>query len=161
MDNIMSKAFNYEEFVKDCYKNKKNQEIHNASEDNALLLFQTLFDKAIRDKQNIKIISNQLLARFYNQLTTKLNQVVANGNTVSVIVEKDIDDKSNNTFYQSLKSRLKIAKNFDELPNFIVVGDDAFRYETNKNSTKAIANFNNKSMGSFMSDLFDKINKDV
>jgi hypothetical protein len=42
-----------------------------------------------------------------------------------------------------------------------VVGDNAFRYETDKNSTKAIANFNNKSMGIFIADLFDKINKNA
>jgi hypothetical protein len=33
------------------------------------------------------------LKRFYNQLTDKLQQVLKNGNTVSVIVEKEIDDK--------------------------------------------------------------------
>jgi ribosomal protein S17E len=44
-------------------------------------------------KEDVKIISNQLLKRFYNQLTDKLQQVLKNGNTVSVIVEKEIDDK--------------------------------------------------------------------
>jgi hypothetical protein len=87
-----------------------------------LLLFSTLFDKAIRDKEDVKIISNQLLRRFYDKLTTRLQKVLENGNTVSVIVEKEIDDQVHNTFYQQSKENLKIASNFDELPNFIVVG---------------------------------------
>jgi sugar-specific transcriptional regulator TrmB len=158
----MSKEFNYEKWVKECYDEKLDEEIHNASEVNALLLFQTLFDKAIENRENIKIISHQLLARFYNQLTDRLQQVIDNGNTVSVIVESAIDNKDENKFYQKLdKQYLKITSNFKELPNFIVVGDNAFRYETDKNSTKAIANFNNKSMGSFIADLFDKINKNA
>ncbi len=157
----MSKDFDYEEFVIECYNDKKDQEIHNASEENALLLFNKLFEKAIRDKEDVKIISNQLLKRFYNQLTDKLQQVLKNGNTVSVIVEKEINDKEHNTFYQQSKGNLKIASNFDELPNFIVVGNNAFRYETDKNSTKAIANFNHESMGAFISNLFDKINNDI
>jgi hypothetical protein len=158
----MSKEFNYEKWVKKCYDKKLDEEIHNASEVNALLLFQTLFDKAIEDKEDIKIISHQLLARFYNKLTDKLQQVINNGNTVKVIVESAIDNKNENKFYQKLdKQDLKITSNFKELPNFIVVGDNAFRYETDKNSTKAIANFNNKSMGIFIADLFDKINKNA
>lgn len=161
MDKIMGKKFDYEEFVKGCYKNNKDQEIHNASEENALLLFKTLFDKAIRDQKDIKIISQQLLARFYNQLTDRLDRVHANGNSVSVIVEDSINDESNNTFYQQTKKHTKFASNFKGLPNFIVVGDNAFRYETDKNSTKAVANFNDEKMGSFISDLFDQINNDV
>jgi hypothetical protein len=101
------------------------------------------------------------LRRFYDQLTTRLQKVLENGNTVSVIVEKEIDDQVHNTFYQQSKENLKIASNFDELPNFIVVGNNAFRYETDKNSTKAIANFNHKSMGMFVSNLFDKIDRDI
>jgi sugar-specific transcriptional regulator TrmB len=158
----MSKEFNYEAWVKECYEEKLDEEIHNASEANALLLFKTLFDKAIRDRENIKIISRQLLARFYNQLTDRLQQVIDNGNTVSVIVEHDVDNREGNKFYQQLnKTYVKTTSNFEELPNFIVVGNNAFRYETDKNSTKAVANFNNNSMGSFISDLFDKINKNA
>jgi hypothetical protein len=48
----MSKDFDYEEFVIECYNDKKDQEIHNASEENALLLFNKLFEKAIRDKED-------------------------------------------------------------------------------------------------------------
>jgi hypothetical protein len=43
----MSKDFDYEEFVIECYNDKKDQEIHNASEENALLLFNKLFRKAL------------------------------------------------------------------------------------------------------------------
>jgi sugar-specific transcriptional regulator TrmB len=158
----MSKEFNYEAWVKECYEEKLDEEIHNASEANALLLFKTLFDKAIRDRENIKIISRQLLARFYNQLTDRLQQVIDNGNTVSVIVEHDVDNREGNKFYQQLnKTYVKTTSNFEELPNFIVVGNNAFRYESDKNSTKAVANFNNNSMGSFIADLFDKIDKNA
>ncbi len=111
--------------------------------------------------RNIKIISNKLSARFYNQLTNKIKPVLKNKNTVEVIVESSIDDESNNNFYQQIKKHAKVASNFDGLPNFIVVGNSAFRYETDKNSTKAVANFNDDDMGSFLSSLFDKINKDI
>lgn len=161
----MSKEFNYEDWytnwIEKCYKKRLNQEIHNASEENALLLFTKLFDKAIEDEEDVKIISRHLLARFYNQLTDKLQDISKNGNTVSVIVEQDIDDEQNNTFCRHLKTNPKIAKNFKKLPNFIVVGNNAFRYETDKNNTKAIANFNDASMGVFIVNLFDKINADI
>jgi len=157
----MNEKFDYEEFVKECYAGKKDQEIHNASEENALLLFKTLFDKAIRDKEDVKIISHQLLSRFYNQLTDKFKKVLENGNNVNIIVESSVNNKSNNNFYQQAKKHIKIASNFKGLPNFIVVGDSAFRYETDKDSTKAVANFNDKSMGKFISDLFDKISNDI
>lgn len=157
----MSKELNYEDWVKECYQKKLNQEIHNASKVNALLLFKTLFDQAISDEKDVKIISCRLLADFYNNLTDKLEALLEKGNTVTVIVEKDIDDKENNNFYKKCQKNLKIASNFDGLPNFIVVGDNAFRYETDKNSTKAIANFNDPSMGKFIVDLFDQINADI
>ncbi|SMN00263.1 hypothetical protein SPONN_1527 [uncultured Candidatus Thioglobus sp.] len=157
----MSKEFDYEKWVEECYTKSLNQEIHNASEKNALLLFERLFDKAIRDKQDVKIISNKLLARFYNQLVGRFEKITKNGNMIQVIVEQEIDDKNNNNFYQCSKNSIKIASNFEGLPNFIVVGDNAYRYETDKNNTKAIANFNDKSMGVFIVDLFDKINNDI
>lgn len=157
----MSKEFNYEKWVEECYQKKLNQEIHNASRDNALLLFKTLFDQAIRDGKDVKIISCRLLADFYNDLTDRLETLLEKGNTVSVIVEKDINDKENNNFYKKCQENLKIASNFAGLPNFIVVGDNAFRYETDKNSTKAIANFNDPSMGEFIVDLFNQINADI
>lgn len=162
LEGSMSKEFNYEEWIVECYDKRLNQEIHNASEENALLLFKKLFDKAIRDKEDVKIISRQLLVRFYSKLTDKLEAVISNGNTISVIVERDIDDKNNNTFYQHSKKNIKIAKDkFKGLPNFIVVGNNAFRYETDKNNTKAVANFNNESMGKFIVDLFNKINANI
>jgi hypothetical protein len=34
----MSKDFDYEEFVIECYNDKKDQEIHNASEENEISL---------------------------------------------------------------------------------------------------------------------------
>jgi sugar-specific transcriptional regulator TrmB len=153
--------FDYDEWVNDCYQSRKNQEIHNASQENALMIFNKLFDKAIRDKEDIKIITNKLLASFYNQLTDKLKQIVENGNTVQVIVEEKIDDQENNNFYHQSKRFLKKASSFEGLPNFIIVGNNSFRYSADKKDTKAIANFNDESMGSFLLDLFDKIDAQI
>jgi hypothetical protein len=44
----------------------------NSASSNSDYIFNKLFEKAIRDKEDVKIISNQLLKRFYNQLTDKL-----------------------------------------------------------------------------------------
>ena len=163
----MKESFDYGRHVIECYEKGKDLDIHNASEKNALLLFKTLFKKAIKDKKDIKIISNKLLARFYNQLTSEVEEVFNNGNTVKVIVETEVDDKDNNKFYQKIKCQkatdnvLSAAKKFKGLPNFIVVGNNAFRYETDKNSTKAIANFNNKSLGECMAGIFDNLSTDI
>ena len=158
----MAKEFNYEDFVLKCYHKKLDKEIHNASTENALLLFNTLLDKAIRDKEDVRIISQTLLASFYNKLTSKIQTIINNGNTINIIVEQDIDDKNNNTFYQKLKEYITLARpKFKQLPNFIVVGNNAYRYEENKESHKAIANFNNQSMGEFITDMFDKLSKDI
>ncbi len=153
----------YKEWVEKCDKKNLDEDIHNASEDNALFLFQALLNRAIKKKQDVKIISEFLLARFYNKLTNEL-QTLANNNKLEVIAEKEVDNKENNKFYQSIKDKrifLSATKRFRSLPNFIVVGDSAYRYETDRVSTKAIANFNNKSMGEFLIDMFNDIKKDI
>jgi hypothetical protein len=54
--------------------------------------------------------------------------VLKNGNTVSVIVEKEINDKEHNTFYQQSKGNLKIASNFDELQISCIIMLAKYRY---------------------------------
>jgi sugar-specific transcriptional regulator TrmB len=154
----MSKEFNYEKWVKKCYDKELNQEIDNANREHALFLFESLLDKASRDGEDVKIISHQLFASFYKKLITKVQKIIDNGNKVEIIVESDIENGDDNIFYSKFKKIiLKASSSFDELPNFIVVGDNAYRYETNKDSIKAIANFNDPEMGKFISRLFTNI----
>lgn len=159
-------GFDYEEYVLECYQKNKDQDIHNASTENALLLFKTLLKKAIKNKEDVRIISGSLLASFYNELITPMQGILNNNNSVNIIVEGDIDDKEHNGFHKSFKDYIVDARvKFKGLPNFILVGDNSYRYEEDKNSHKALANFNNKSVGSFMQEMFDdlleKINKNT
>lgn len=159
------KEFNYEGYVLECYKGKKNTDIHNASTENALLLFKTLLDEALKAKKDVRIISGSLLASFYNELVEKIQQVLNSGTKVDVIVEKDladINDIENNKFYQKFKHNIISAQpKFKGLPNFIVVGNSAYRFEKNKEAHKAVANFNNPSMGEFLVDMFDNLKRDI
>lgn len=152
----MSEKFNYQAWVEECYNKKLNQEIDNANKDHAFFLFETLLDKANRDKEDVKIISHQLFADFYERLVDKVQTVIDNGNKVEIIVEKKVNN--DNVFYNKFKQFIiEASGNFDELPNFIVVGNHAYRYETDKNSIKAVANFNDPGMGEFIKDLFINI----
>jgi len=154
----MSKKFNYKDLVDDCYLNKKNQEIDNANKEHAFFLFERLLDKADRDKENVKIISHQLFDSFYKRLIDKVQKVIDNGNTVEIIVESTVENGDDNAFYAKFKQYvLKASENFDGLPNFIVIGNEAYRYETDKDSIKAIANFNDPTMGKFIDRLFTDI----
>jgi len=154
----MSKEFNYKEWIDDCYAKKLNQEIDNANQEHAFLLFEKLLDKADRDKEDVKIISHQLFASFYERLIDKVQKIIDNENKVDIIIETKVEDDQNNAFYSKFKEFiLKASPNFIELPNFIVVGDHAYRYETDKNSIKAIANFNDPEMGKFINKLFEDI----
>ncbi len=156
----MGKEFDYKKWVGECYDKKLNQEIDNASRKHAFLLFEKLLDKAYRDGEDVKIISNQLFADFYENLIDKVQKIIDNGNKVEIIVEKEVEN--GNAFYAKFKQFIQnSSSNFDGLPNFIVVGDHAFRYETDKNSIKAIANFNDKKMGVFISNLFTNIKKQI
>ncbi len=152
----MSKEFDYSELVEKCYNDKLNQEIDNANREHALLLFSKLLDKADRDKEDVKIISQQLFANFYEKLIDRVQKVIDNGNNVEIIVETEVE--KNNAFYDKFKHLVSIASaNFAELPNFIVIGDHAYRYETSKDSIKAVANFNDPKMGQFIGELFTNI----
>lgn len=154
--------FNYKAYVLECYENNKDQDIHNASTENALLLFKTLLKKAFKNKEDVRIISGSLLASFYNELVVPMQDILNNNNSVKIIVEGDIDDKNNNNFYKSFKDYIVDARvKFKELPNLILVGSNSYRYEEDKNSHKALANFNDKSMGNFMQKVFDDLLIDI
>lgn len=146
--------FNYEAWVEKCYSKKLDQEIDNANKEHAFFLFEKLLDKAVRDKEDVKIISNQLFANFYERLIEKVQKIIDNGKKVEIIVETDIDNGNNNKFYSKFREYISKASNFDELPNFIVVGNNSYRYETDKDSIKAVANFNDPAMGTFINKLF-------
>ena len=49
---------------------------------------------------------------------------------------------------------------FDQ-PHFIVVGRNRFRLETDHKKSKAVASFNNASVGAYLYDLFDKIVEEI
>lgn len=152
----MSKKFNYEAWVEECYQKKLDQEIDNADRNHALFLFKRLLDKAVRDGEDVKIISHQLFADFYEKLIDRVQAVIDKGNKVDIIVETNVD--SSNAFYTKFEKFITSAHlSFDELPNLIVVGDHAYRYETDKDSIKAVANFNDPEMGKFIKNLFTNI----
>lgn len=152
----------YEEYVSLCYEKDKNENIHNATTENALLLFKKLLEKADKNKQDVRIVSGGLLASFYNELVEPLRRVINNGNHVQIITEYDINDIDNNNVYQIFKDKITDARVvFKELPNFIVIGNNAYRYEQDKTSHKAIANFNNPSTGGYLVKLFDQLKNDI
>ncbi|SMN11971.1 hypothetical protein SPBRAN_170 [uncultured Candidatus Thioglobus sp.] len=154
----MRKELNYKEWVDDCYENKRNQEIDNANRDHAFHLFERLLDKANRDKEDVKIITHQLFDSFYARLVDKIQKVIDNDNKIDIIVESEVENGDKNIFYSQFKPFIsKASSNFDGLPNFIVVGDNSYRYETDKDSIKAVANFNDPEMGKFTKNLFIKI----
>ena len=54
-----------------------------------------------------------------------------------------------------LKGEIKFYDRKDEnCLHFFLVGDSSYRYETNHEKVKAVANFNNKDMGKILSMIF-------
>lgn len=150
----------FSKLVEECRKNKSSTIIHNASYERAKELFINLFEMAIERKEEVKIVSGDLHADFYESLCEVAKKTMDSGAKIKLVVLNPEIDLSKHPF-----SKLILEKNNEvfqaiqpvEYLHFILVNNKRFRLELDHKKTKAIASFNNLDIGDVLNALFNKI----
>jgi len=152
----------FETLVVECREKNLPITIHNASKRHALTLFKNLFQAAIVNTEPVKIVSGNLDDDFYNDLDEDLKKCLDKDISVEVFALNHRDLQSNK-FAQTLITHKNGTFNqfpIDEKvqsPHFILVGENKYRAETDHVQAKAIASFNNSSVGETLSQLFSEL----
>lgn len=158
----------FKDLVRMCRLKKINRKIFNASQDHALILFRELLNEAVSEKHDVRIVTGHMGELFYGQLEQEFEKclesdinikiVVLNPNRnyeVDPIVEK-IRAKNKNWFIIQSVTDKKVG---DQFPHYILVGNKCYRLETDHNQAKAVANFNNPNIGTFLLNNFNNLEK--
>jgi hypothetical protein len=150
---------NFEDIVKRCYQKNSDEEISNGSIKHAKILADYLFRYAKEKNKDIKIVTGSLDGGFYNNFSDIVKEILTK-NKVSIISEKPYEDSSfSQEIKKSANGTIKIISKDDKvtsLPHFILIGDCAYRLETDDRLKLATASFNRPSIGQFLSDIFDR-----
>ena len=153
----------YRKKVEKHYKEKKVIEFDNSSVAHAEIVTEHLFKYATENKTDIKIFTGELKASFYDKFLEQA-RVLLKTQKISIICEK----KSETGKFQDLISNDKKGQIADigttkaiGVSHFILAGDSAYRDETSDTLKMADASFNGYMRGSFLSVLFDEIEKNI
>lgn len=149
----------FEDIVKKHYPNS-SESISNGSLEHAKILAKYLFRYAKEKNQDIRIITGVLEKDFYELFSTIIKEILIN-NKVSIISEKNYQeskfiDEINNSKNGNIKV-ISESDNIESLPHFILVGDCAYRLETDDNLKLATASFNRPGVGMFLLDIFNRV----
>lgn len=147
----------FRKLVNHCKTNNIDRDIYNASFDHALELADVLFKKALEEKKPIKIISGDLCTQFYGTLCNIADKILDEGIKIEAIVSNPNCELHRNRFANMLinKGSLYLALHPIRLLHFILVGDKSYRLETDHDQSKAVANFNNISIGQVLFQQFN------
>lgn len=142
---------NFEKKVLDCHKNLKEDIIKNSSKEYALVLFKHLLQVAWEQKEDVKIVSGKLEKDFYNKLVEDVTPLLDSAKIqVSVIVLEKVNLEGNN-FANAVRGKGDFRMNETEekfkIPHFILVGSKRFRIETDHDTARADASFNDDVLG--------------
>lgn len=144
----------FEKLVKKYYDNNSNEQISNGSMEHAKILVGYLFLYAKEKSKNVKIITGTLEKDFYNLFTPSIKDIL-NNNKVSIISENTCVDSDFKRAIEDSSNGSIIENNKNSLPHFILVGNAAYRLETDDNIKLAIASFNRPNIGKFLLEIFN------
>lgn len=152
----------FEELVRRCVSENRDQVIHNASRSHARILFDALFRVAIRDNEPVRIVTGNLNDEFYRGLVGKAKECFAAGMKVEVVVLNADADLKDNSFASVVKghalgSLWHMKETLSDYAHFVVVGNHSYRFETDHLQAKAQANFNGASVGEVISARFSEL----
>lgn len=152
---------------KDAYRNaiKKAKElkieIKNPSIEHAGILIDELLEYAIEEKLAVKLVSGCLQKDFYDCLVGKFEKALVAGCKIDTLIECGEEEKiESKKLYELLQSSNnstvnRLEKN-DAVMHFMLVGDAAYRAETDKEYKTAIGHFDNKTIGDILLKKFDE-----
>lgn len=148
----------YEKLVYKHFISSSSAEIDNGSIDHAKVVVEYLFRLAGKKGLSVKIVTDCLEKEFYDAFAGPIKEIL-NTNKVSII---SLNEPEEGSFKEIVSSSgngsIKIAnEEYEALPNFILIGDSAYRLETNHLFKKAKASFNRKHKGQFLNSIFHDI----
>jgi len=154
----------FRKLVKKHYRQNSSESISNGSIEHAKVLAKYLFRFANEENKEVRITTGSLEKDFYENFTEIIQKILHN-NKVLIISENTCDTS---TFKEAVTASkngsiqvFKPEKNaqIQSLPHFILVGDSAYRLETNDKLKIATASFNRPSVGEFLKSIFQAIYK--
>lgn len=159
----------FDKKVDECRKDEKSDLIDNAAINHALYLFQNLFEVAAENEEKVRLVSGTLNNDFYSELTNKLEACIDKGVDVEVMLLNGDAEMEGNSFLDKVKEyakgRVLTAKRGKNVPgaHMLLIGDEAkrFRLELDHEQTKAIASFNNPSMGEALNVIYDSLRESL
>ncbi|MBA5249834.1 MAG: hypothetical protein FE834_09975 [Gammaproteobacteria bacterium] len=150
----------FKKLVETHYKRNSSETISNGSVKHAKVLVEYLFRLAEEKGKNVSIVTGSLEKSFYETFTEAIEKILKN-NTVSIISENAWDDSSfASAIKKSEKGFIKIFKPNEEIqspPHFILVGNSAYRLETDDKLKIATASFNRPAIGEFLELIFKEL----
>lgn len=136
--------------------------IENAAWDHAVTLFKELLGAAAENEEMVRVVSGTLNSQFYNELSDELDACIKAGVNIELIVLDGDADLVGNVFAEKIEAyengeAFKVAKaNKISAAHMLLIGDGRrFRLETDHEQTKAIASFNNGSMGESLLSIYN------
>ena len=155
--------------VEKCRENELPNLIENASTEHAATLFENLF-RIAKDKQEaIKIVSGHLNPSFYDKFSSHISDCMQAGCNVEVIIlnQQQKDFLDTHSFAATIKSKggavfvANESTDTNHHPHFVLIGSNRFRFEIDHSRTKAIASFNNESIGRTLEELFTSLKESI
>lgn len=160
----------FTKLVEKCQRHSLYRDIENASWQHALTLFKYLLKEAAEQQKSVYIVSGSLNNDFYNELYSLskdyLEKIVSHKTKreFKIIIlkdEKNTDLSNNEIASFALKNGSLQFHDKQKSPHFILIGDSSYRFETDHDHTKAIANFNDKKTGKILKLIFDNLEKNA
>lgn len=150
----------FEKFVEECWKNKENRTISNASITHAKILFRYLLKDASKEKP-IRIVSGCLDRGFYGDLSETILSVMNKGAEIKVIMlceeAKILENEVAKTIGSHSNGEIRYMNPEQEnLPHYILVGDNEYRIEMDDDTKEARANFNDTMVGRFLKNWHER-----
>lgn len=152
----------FEDYVKRCAENEEADSIHNASIRHAKIIIEELFKSAIRNGEDIKIVSGRLLNEFYEDLIEPAREVLKHSRIEIIVLDATKEEMQGNDFFRlvnehdrgsAIVSRIGDANAYQA--HFVLVGDRRYRIEIDDGKKDAIASFNNETLGELLLKAFD------
>lgn len=143
--------------VEEARRKKSTRTIYNASVEHAEVLFKNLLAEARENDEDVRIVTGDLREDFYARLTDEIRPLAKKVKLIVLNKEINLD---NNAFWRIVRDGGGTALRIEaKMPHFVLVGHNKFRLELDHKQTKAIASFNNPSIGNALESAFDKLSE--
>jgi hypothetical protein len=159
----------YRKIASKYAENSTNQRIPNGKKDHAAILIELLFDHAKRD---VRIFSGDLCTEVFgcHEVQNATERFLNNpGASLKILIQKEHDESwlENHSYGKFLKEkasdfsgsvsvRQAVGNYSDNINHFATKDDSSFRYETDHNESRAIANFNEPETTTGLNKVFDQ-----